>query len=161
MKKDFSLAQFLTRFPDEATCLEEIVQIKFPEGIFCSTCKKTTRHYKLKRGMIYTCKVCRKQTYPLAETLFEKSITPLRTWFLALFFMTQTNDGISSKQLQHELGITYKTAWRMKKNIRALMEQNGGDLLKEFGNKENYKEHKWVFFNKLEISWVEKKEARE
>jgi len=60
--------------------------------------------------------------------------------------MTQTRDGLSSKQLQKELGVTYKTAWRMRKHIRSLMEQKP------------YHEHKWVFFNKFEFKLVQKQE---
>jgi transposase-like protein len=154
----FSLTHFLAKFPDSSACLEEIRKLRFPEGIYCRVCKRITRHYKLKRGAVYACKFCRNQTHLLAETLFEKSTTPLRIWFFALFLMTYTRDGLSSKQLQKELGVTYKTAWRMHKNIRRLMEQNDGDLLKDTVDKANYREHRWVFFNKLEISWIEKRE---
>lgn len=77
--------------------------------------------------------------------------------------MAQTRDGLSSKQLQRELGVTYKTAWRMRKNIRKLMEQNDGDLLKEtvIMEQKEYREHKWVFFNKFEIKVVQKQEPSE
>jgi len=77
--------------------------------------------------------------------------------------MTQTRDSIPTKTLQHELGVTYKTAWRMRKTIRLLMEQNEGDLLKEtiFMRHKEYREHKWVFFNKFEIKVVQKKEQSE
>ncbi|HVA96101.1 MAG TPA: IS1595 family transposase [Candidatus Acidoferrales bacterium] len=159
MEDVFSLSNFLARFPDDTACFEEIKKQRFPKGIRCIVCRKITRHYKLQSRSAYSCKFCRKQTYPLAGTLFEKSSTPLRVWFLALFLMTHTRDGISSKQLQRELGMTYKTAWRIHKNIRMLMEQNNGDLLKRTIDKDKYREHKWVFFNKLEISWVEKNES--
>jgi hypothetical protein len=74
--------------------------------------------------------------------------------------MTQTRDSLSTKQLQRELGVTYKTAWRMRKNIRLLMEENDGDLLREtvFMEQKPYRERKWVFFNKFEIKVVQKKE---
>jgi transposase-like protein len=153
-----SLSQFSVRFPDDTTCLEEIRKIKYPKGIYCRLCKRITRHYKLKRGPVYSCKFCRSQTRPLTGTIFEKSTTPLRVWFIALFLMTHSRATVSCKQLQRELGVTYKTAWRLHKNIRVLMEQNGGDLLQEV--QEKYREHKWVFFNKLEISWVEKHESK-
>lgn len=74
--------------------------------------------------------------------------------------MTQTRDDLSTKQLQDELGVTYKTAWRMRKSIRLLMEQNDGELLKEtiIMEHKKYREHKWVFFNKFEIKVVQKQE---
>lgn len=93
--------------------------------------------------------------FPLAGTIFEKTTTPLRIWFYALFLMTQTRGEITIKELQKELGVTYKTAWRIYKQIYFLMEQNNGDLLA----KVEEKVHKWIFFNKIEISVVEKKGA--
>jgi len=74
--------------------------------------------------------------------------------------MTHSRDTLSSKQLQRELGVTYKTAWRMRRNIRILMEQNNGDLLKDPSLRE-YKEHKWVFFNKLQLTFVQKQASSE
>jgi len=75
--------------------------------------------------------------------------------------MTQTRGNISTKQMQRELEVTYKTAWRMKNTIQVLMEQNNSDLLRDPYENEHPKEHKWVFFNKLEISWVEKQEPKD
>ncbi len=158
MDLKFSLVQFLANFPDDASCLEEISKQRFPNGIYCNRCHTITRHYKLRGRAAYSCISCRNHVYPLSGTLFEKSPTPLRLWFLTLFLMTHTRDGLSTKQLQRELGVTYKTAWRMRKNIRLLMEQNDGDLLKEVEQKE-YRERKWVFFNKFEIKVVQKQEA--
>lgn len=51
-------------------------------------------------------------------TIFEKSTTSLQLWFYAMFLMASTRCGISAKQLERELGVTYKTAWRMFNKIR-------------------------------------------
>ena len=161
MPNNFSFTHFLARFPDDNSCLDEIINQRFSEGIFCNKCKKTTRHYKLNRNKTYACKICRTQVTPTAGTLFEKSSTPLRIWFFGLFLMTQTRGNISTKQMQRELEVTYKTAWRMKNTIQVLMEQNNSDLLRDPYENEHPKEHKWVFFNKLEISWVEKQEPKD
>jgi hypothetical protein len=69
------------------------------------------------------------QISPLAGTVFEKTTTPLQYWFYAMWLMTATRGGISAKQLQRELGVTYKTAWRMAKQIRILMGKRDGRLL--------------------------------
>src|ERR1035437_9118259 len=111
MEKDFSLATFSARFPNDNICLEEIRRWRFPQGIYCNKCRKITRYYKLKKRPIYTCKFCRSQTSPLVDTIFEKTTTPLRLWFYALFLMTHTRANISVKSLQRELNVTYKTAW--------------------------------------------------
>ncbi|MGO9339884.1 MAG: IS1595 family transposase [Terracidiphilus sp.] len=61
---------------------------------------------------------------PMAGTIFEKSSTSLRTWFYAMYLMSATRCGISAKQIQRETGVTYKTAWRMFKQIRTLMSED-------------------------------------
>ena len=64
------------------------------------------------------------QMYPLAGTIFEKSSTPLKSWFYAMYLMASTRTGISAKQLERELGVTYKTAWRMFKQIRSILAED-------------------------------------
>jgi len=152
MDQGFSLSLFASRFPNDNACLEEIRKWRFSGGIYCKTCKKTTRHYRLANRPVYTCKKCRRQTSPLANTLFGKTTTPLRIWFYALFIMTHARANISVKSLQRELGVTYKTAWRMYDKILFLMEQNNGDLLSDA------QVRKWVFFNKIELKVVQKKQ---
>lgn len=89
----------------------------------------------------------------MAGTLFEKSSTPLRLWFYALYLVTKTRAEISAKQLQRELGVTYKTAWRMRTMIRKLMEQNNGDSLAKEPEENTVK--KWTFFKRLTFSVTE------
>jgi transposase-like protein len=150
----FTLSQFNSLFPDDDACLEKIKKLKFPKGVHCLSCKKTTQHYKVKNRTAYTCKLCRRQVYPLANTLFDKTSTPLRLWFYAIYLMTQTRADVSAKQLQRELGVTYKTAWRMYTRIRKLMEQNNGELLAKASDADK-SVHKWVFFKRFTFSVVE------
>ena len=152
MDQSFSFSKFLSRFSDDAVCLEEIKRARFPKGVRCDVCKKITTHYKILGRTAYACKFCRNQIYPLAGTIFEKTTTPLRLWFYTMFLMTQTRGEMSIKQLQRELGVTYKTAWRMYRSIYLLMAQNNGDLLAEYDKKVR----RWTFFNKIEITVVEK-----
>lgn len=159
MDADFSLQQFLIRFPDDASCLDEIKKFRYPRGIHCLTCDKVTRHYKLATRHAYSCQFCRTQVYPLTGTIFEKTTTPLRVWFYAMYIMTQTRATISIMQMQNELGVTYKTAWRMYKRIYLLMKQNSGDLLDDTSVQSDTKVHKWVFFNKIEFKVVQKKDV--
>lgn len=151
----FSLSQFTKSFPDELSCFEEIKRLRFPHGIKCIVCRKITIHYKLNSRASYSCKICRHQVYPLTNTIFEKSSTPLRVWFYGLFLMTHTRSDMKVIQLQKELKVTYKTAWRMYKKIRILMEQNKADLLsdEEKGNILH-----WTLFNTLEIKITQRKE---
>ena len=119
--KRFSLKTFLRKYPTDETCLEEIKDIRWPSGITCPVCKKVTIFYEISNRTAYSCGVCRFQVFPLAGTIFEESTTPLRFWFYAMFQMIKTRAGISAKQLERELGVTYKTAHRIFKQIRALM----------------------------------------
>lgn len=136
--KKFSVHQFNKLFPDEASCLESVKNLLYPEGIYCRKCGDVTRHHRLEGRKAYSCQDCRSQVYPLAGTIFEKSSTPLKSWFYAMYLMASTRCGISSKQLERELGVSYKTALRMFRKIRDLMNENNGPLLGEVEIDETY-----------------------
>jgi transposase len=73
--------------------------------------------------MAYACHACGNHIFPLAGTIFHKSTTSLKTWFYVIKLMSSTRVGISAKQIQRETGVTYKTAWRMMKQVRQLMDE--------------------------------------
>ncbi len=129
MSGKFTYKVLLQKFSTDEACLEEIKNMMFPDGITCRKCQKITKHYKIKDKKAYSCEFCGTQTSPLAGTIFHKSSTSLTDWFYAIYLMTQTRSGTSAKQLQRMLGVTYKTAWRMFKQIRMLMAETGGGLL--------------------------------
>lgn len=154
MNHEFTFSKFISKFSTDDLCLEEVKRLKYPNGVYCKSCRKITKHYKVKNRTAYVCKFCRYQIYPLKNTIFEKTSTSLRIWFYGIFLMTYTRANISIKDLQKELGVTYKTAWRIYKSVYALMEQNNGDLLKDVN-----RILRWTFFNKLELTVTEKKET--
>lgn len=154
MSGGFSTIQFTSLFPTEEACLEEIKILRYPHGIYCYICDAKTKHYKLQGRMAYSCEYCRHQVYPLQGTIFEKSTTPLRTWFFCMLLLTYTRGKISVKALQKELDVTYKTAWRMKQQIYKLMKQNHADLLTE-----PKKTISVSFFNAFELKVVQKQET--
>lgn len=165
MLEPFPLSKFNALFPTDDSCLDAIVHLRYPEGITCSRCKTATTHYKVTGRCAYSCRYCRTQTSPLKGTLFEKSSTPLRVWFYALFLMTQMRAKLSVIELQNEIGVTYKTAWRMHHLAKALMEKNGGDLLREPSaliksqdKQTGTKIFKWVLFNAIEVKVVHRQE---
>jgi transposase-like protein len=125
----FSFMEFEREFPDDATCLEWLKNRLYPDGIFCPKCKKVTRHHRIASRPSYACQFCGHHEHPMRGTIFEDSATSLKLWFHAIFLMTSTRCGISAKQLERELGVTYKTAWRMFNRIRSLLEENDGDPL--------------------------------
>jgi len=87
----------------------------------CDKCHVERKHYRVTGRTAYACDHCGHHIYPLAGTIFEKSTTSLKLWFHAMFQMGSTKCGISAKQIQRETGVTYKTAWRIFKQIRSLM----------------------------------------
>jgi transposase-like protein len=117
---------FNREFPDDDACLEFLKEQRVPGGItVCESdkCGVERKHYRVTGRTAYACDHCGHHIYPLAGTIFEKSTTSLKLWFHAMFQMGSTKCGISAKQIQRETGVTYKTAWRMFKQIRTLMSE--------------------------------------
>jgi transposase len=119
----YTLKDFQRQYPDDATCLEWLRNYLYPDGIYCTKCEATTKHHRVKSRPSYSCDHCGHHVHPTAGTIFHKSPTPLTTWFYAIYLMAQTRCGISAKQIQRETGVTYKTAWRMFKQIRTMLDE--------------------------------------
>jgi transposase len=123
----YTRQQFDKDFPDDDACLEQIKEQRWPDGVtVCHECEGPRKHYRVSGRTAYACATCGTHIYPLAGTIFEKSTTSLRIWFQAMYLMGSTRCGISAKQIQRETGVTYKTAWRMFRQIRMLLAE--GDL---------------------------------
>lgn len=131
--RKYTAKDFDTEFPTDDACLEWIKKHRWPKGIHCSKCQKITKHHKVTGRPCYECDYCGHQVYPTADTIFHKSTTPLRIWFEVIYRMSSTRCGISAKQIQREMGVTYKTAWRMFHQIRTLL---GEDISKLDGEVE-------------------------
>ena len=117
----YTITQLNRDFPNDDACLEWLENYLYPDGIFCETCGRVTKHYKIASRRSYSCDFCGHHVHPTAGTIFEKSTTPLKLWFHAIFLMSSTRCGISAKQIERETGVTYKTAWRMFRQIRSLL----------------------------------------
>jgi len=136
----YTLMEFMREFPDDETCLEYLWRTRYsPDGTLadCPKCgprRAFKRYGTAQQRQSWTCTACGYHLHPTAGTVFHKSSTSLHLWFYAMYLMTSTRCGISAKQLERELGVTYKTAWRMAKEIRqVLMVQDGGPLGKNAG----------------------------
>jgi transposase-like protein/Zn ribbon nucleic-acid-binding protein len=125
----YSLMEFQREFPDDATCLEFLVEKLYPNGIFCPKCQKVTKHHRETRRPAYKCQFCGHHEHPMSGTIFQDSATSLKLWFYAIHLMSATKCGISAKQLEREIGVTYKCAWRMFKQIRSLLDEDDGPKL--------------------------------
>jgi transposase len=119
----YTLKDFNEQFPDDDSCLDFLFEARYPEKSRCPGCLKITKFHRIAGRKAFSCQFCGAHVFPTAGTIFHKSPTPLKSWFYAIFLMSSTRCGISAKQLQRELGVTYKTAWRMFTQIRMLMNE--------------------------------------
>jgi len=124
---NYTLQDMQREFPDDKACMDYLLNRRYPNGITCHKCGVVNaKHHYVVSHKSYSCQWCGNHITPLADTIFDHSPTPLVKWFYAIYLMSQTRTGISAKQLERELGVTYKTAWRMFKMIRSVLD-NGGD----------------------------------
>jgi transposase-like protein len=117
----YSLMEFMRECPDDAACLDMLWRERFaPDGHHaeCSKCGRERKFHRIASRPAYSCDTCGHSIYPLAGTIFHKSSTSLHLWFYAIYIMASTRCGVSAKHLERELGVTYKTAWRMFNLIR-------------------------------------------
>lgn len=108
-------------FPNDDVCLDTIMHLRYGDTKICPKCGKETKFHRVKNRRCYECQWCAFQVYPTKDTIFEKSTTPLTHWFYAIYLMTATRSGVSAKEIERQLGVTYKCAWRMAHQIRSLM----------------------------------------
>jgi len=124
-QRNYTVRDFERDFPTDGACLDWLRDFLYPEGIYCKVCQAVTKHHRVKSRPSYSCDRCGHHEHPMAGTIFQDTRTPLRLWFHAVFLIASTRCGISAKQLQREIGVTYKTAWRMFHQIRKLLEDDG------------------------------------
>jgi transposase len=132
----YSLMEFMREFPDDDACLQWLWETRFsPDGktADCPKCLRVGVPFKAyatkQRRQTWTCTQCGHHVQPTAGTIFEGSSTSLHLWFYAIHLMTSTRCGISAKQLERELGVTYKTAWRIFNKIRNELMADDGEPL--------------------------------
>jgi transposase len=125
----YTITQFNQRFPNDDACLNYVFLQRFGNMLACPKCGVTEpRYYRVRNRKCFECKDCGNQIHPLADTIFHKSETPLRSWFFVMYLFSVAKNGVSAKEIERHLGVTYKTAWRIAKQIRILMQQDGNML---------------------------------
>jgi transposase-like protein len=127
MTKPLTTAAFFRMFPDDETCLSHLFRVRFGQGYTCPSCERPSNWYRIKAERAYSCQWCGHHLHPTVGTPFEKTRTPMQLWFYAIHLFTTTRHGVSGKELQRQLGVTYKTAWRMAALIREHMADVDGD----------------------------------
>lgn len=120
----YSIMELHRDFPDDAACLDWLWRHLYSadgEMAQCPKCNRLRRFHRVRSRPSYSCDVCGHHLHPTAGTIFHKSPTSLALWFHGVYLMSSTRCGVSAKQLERELGVTYKTAWRMFNRIRRLL----------------------------------------
>jgi len=125
-----SVREFFARFPNEEACLKHIMAVRFGgTKLDCPSCGVEGEFHKLRDRRVYACPHCLFQIAPTANTILHDTRTPLVSWFYSMYLFCTTRRGVSSKELQRQLGVTYKTAWRIGQQIRKLTEAADFDAL--------------------------------
>jgi len=129
MKKEkFTVKQFQNKYPNDDSCLDQIFINSYGDLKECQECGNKFSYHKVSGRKCYACAYCGNQIHPLADTIFHKSSTSLKNWFFAIFLFSSSKNGVSGKELERQLGVTYKTAWRMAKQIRMLFDETVNQL---------------------------------
>lgn len=126
MPKAMTIQDFFRQFPDDDACLDHLFHTRYGDEPACPKCGEVGKFRRLRKMPAYTCN-CGHHIHPMAGTPFERSRTSLQKWFYAMFLFTTTRNGVAAKELQRQLGVTYKTAWRIANEIRKYMGWVDGD----------------------------------
>lgn len=110
----YTIEDFNLNFPDDDSCLEHVWKSKH---------SRLRGYHRIPGRMGYANRTGR-QIYPLKGTIFERSTTPLRLWFFAIYLFSQSKHGVTAMELKRQIGVTYKCAWRMCARIRTLMQED-------------------------------------
>jgi transposase len=122
-----TLKEFQARFPNDDVCLDHLMRVRYGQRLVCNTCQSEGKFYRVKSRRCFECEHCGYQVYPTAGTPFESTRTPLTDWFFVMFLFTASRNGVAAKEVQRQIGVTYKTAWRMCHLIRQYMGRVDGD----------------------------------
>lgn len=116
-------------FPDDDACLQYLERLRWPEVFECPRCGMTGEPWRTSRGLLL-CRQCRKHASTTAGTVFHRTRTPLRLWFVAAWEVTSQKYGANALGLQRILGLgSYQTAWAWLHKLRRAMVRSGRDRL--------------------------------
>lgn len=119
----YTIQDFNRDFPDNDSCLQYLFNQRF-SGVVCPSCGNAGRYHRQANTSHYVCSCGKHQISPKKDTIFENSSTDLYKWFFAIFLFSNSKNGVSAKELQRQLGVTYKCAWRIAKQIRSLFSED-------------------------------------
>ena len=114
--------QFQKVYPDDLACLNQIMTSRYGgTSLDCPKCGIYSKFYPMTKERGYICQHCGHHLHPCVGTPMEGSRTPLQKWFFAMYLFANSRSGVSAKELERHLGVTYKCAWRIGHKIREYM----------------------------------------
>jgi hypothetical protein len=119
-QKGLSEPAFDRQYGTEEQCRAVVIGLRWPDGFQCPACGGR-EHSMVRTRDLFQCTACRRQTSPIAGTIFASTKLPLCTWFRAIYHLTQSKQGISSIELGRRLGVTQTTAWVVKHKLKQVM----------------------------------------
>lgn len=128
-KGEMNLPKLVERFGSEEKCRKYLEELRWPGGVQCPRCESKSVSRIVERNQ-YDCNGCRYQFSVTAGTVMHDSHLPLWKWFLAIYLMVESKKGISAKQLQRTLDVSYKTAWYLCHRIRDAMSDPDQETLR-------------------------------
>jgi predicted RNA-binding Zn-ribbon protein involved in translation (DUF1610 family) len=121
MARARSLTEFQKEFPDEASCAAFLFERRWPDGFVCPVCGDGRAAALRSRAYTFECSDCGRQTSITAGTALHRTKLPLTVWFWAAHLMSTHSNGMSARQLEDQLGLTYRTAWLLTQKLRRSM----------------------------------------
>jgi transposase-like protein len=121
-----NLIQLIEQFPDNESCRQHLIRIRWPNGVECPRCQ-SDRVSELKGRKQWTCLTCRYRFSAISGTIFHKSHIGLRKWFIAIFIVLNAKKSLSSLQMKRELKISQECCWHMIHRIREAMREGAVD----------------------------------
>jgi len=112
--------EFIKNFSTEEQCRDYLRKLRWSDGFVCPQCNG--REYWSIGSTLFDCKQCRHQSSVIAGTIFQDTRTPLKTWFIAIWWITTQKNGASAEGLRQVLGLkSDETAWVWLHKIRKAM----------------------------------------
>jgi transposase-like protein len=123
-QKGMSVHEFMAVYGTERKCREALFRLRWPDGFSCPICGNNT-YCEVKARKVFQCNRCHHQNSVTAGTIFHSTNLPLTKWFLAMYLLTQSKNGISALELSRQIGVSYNAGWRIKHKLMQVMLERG------------------------------------
>ena len=116
-----NIVSITKKFGTLSKCYHYLEKIRWGRKPVCPYCNSKRTVQLKKEPFRHHCYECHKSFSVTVGTIFEDSRLPLNKWFLVAGLMANAKQGISAKEIQRNVGTTYKTAWYSAMRIRCCM----------------------------------------